>query len=45
MDTIISDFYTDVPVREVRAEERWVQSDGDVLPGISDVPVEQKRLT
>lgn len=45
MDTIISDFHTDVSVREVRAEERWIQSDGNFLPGISDIPVEQKQLT
>lgn len=41
MDTIITDFYSDVSVREVRAEEWWFQSDRNFLPGISDIPVEQ----
>lgn len=45
MDTIITDFNTDVSGRKVRAEERRFHGDGNFLPGISDVPVEQKQLT
>lgn len=43
MDTIITDFYTDVSVREVRADEWWFHDDGNFLPGISEVPVNSEQ--